>query len=204
MPSRSEKAQLFQQQQRNGYPQLISGDGNDDTALPGYSEVPSPSSTPASHNSPNTDHPQSLPAIPGLPSLDLSRYVIQGASLSNDETTVTVSGVPKLCTDPNALTEFLTTQAALPPRPQIHITGSHDRYGQRKLDFDVHINLLRYLVPSASPNSGAAAPLNYVKLVGPNEMAFRGEATKNILPHPNGGLKEWARRFCRDSSTSKA
>ncbi|KAA8641972.1 hypothetical protein EYZ11_006249 [Aspergillus tanneri] len=196
MSRKSQKAQLGRQYNPlqaglcpNQNPE--NGTTDCDSSLPAYSELPAPM-----NSTPPTLSPQSLTITPGLPPINLSQYFIPDASVSKDETTITISST-HLCTNESALTDFLTTQAALPPHPQIHLTGVHDVYGEREVDFDIHISLFRYLIPSENP------PLNYIKIIGPDELAFRGDSTRTILPHVDGGLKEWARRFCHDSSPSK-
>lgn len=139
-------------------------------------------------------HQRALASTPGLPDVNLLQYLPPGASISKDESTVTLPSA-ELCADANALVDFLHAQAALPPRPQIHITGVHNDY---EVDFDLRINLQRYIIPPSGH-----APLNYVKLVEPNELAFRGNSTRTILPHIDGGLRAWAWRFCHDDSFHK-
>jgi len=45
--------------------------------------------------------------------------------------------------------------------------------------------------------------MNYVKIIGPREMGHRGEGRETTLPTVAGGLEEWARMFCADTSAIK-
>lgn len=155
--------------------------------LPAYSE----------RTKPPDPRPPDLTTTPGLPPLVLARYAVPDGEMSPDDTTLTVSSA-QLCRDANALTDFIATQAALPPRPQIHITGVHDDYGDRTVDFDLRVDLMRYLVPSAP-----AAPLNYMRTMTAEEVACRGAAPPTATLHVDEGLQGWTRRFCQDESPSK-
>ena len=188
----SEKGEKSTQQQR--YPphaeQEVPPEDND--GLPGYSEVlQQPRADSGAGN-----HP--FAATPGMPEVDITQYLLPGAVASKDGSTITVNN-GNLCSDPNALVHFVNTQAALPPRPEIRITGVHNSYGETKTDFDIRVNVMRYLI--RKPTDG---PLNFIKMVEPKELAFRGDAAKSTLPHANGGLNEWAQMFCRDPSPDKS
>ena len=141
-----------------------------------------------------TTSPQT-PCIPGLPNLDFHKYQLPESILSDDQVTTTTYA-PILSSDPNALTKFLHEQAALPPRPQIHIQGSHDEYGSQKTDFDVRLNMIRYIIPESNK-------WHYLKFVGDHQMAFRGGAAKSTTPPTKNGVAEWTHRFCRESSALK-
>lgn len=45
---------------------------------------------------------------------------------------------------------------------------------------------------------------NYVKLVAEGELAYRGKNDAAISPVVKGGLDEWAKRFCKESSAMKS
>lgn len=64
-------------------------------------------------------------------------------------------------------------------------------------DFDIKLNMLWYFVPTQSNG------WNYLKLVSDNEPAFRGKNTPTTTPAVKGGLEDWARRFCSESSSQK-
>jgi hypothetical protein len=100
---------------------------------------------------------------------------------------------------PTALSRFSNAQAALPPRPEIQKTGVHNAYGESRTDFDIRVNIMRYLIRKLGDG-----PPNYVKMVEPKELAFRGDAVKSAVPHAGGGLRDWAEMFCRDASADKS
>lgn len=64
-------------------------------------------------------------------------------------------------------------------------------------DFNIKLNMLRYFVPTQSNG------WNYLRLVGDNEIAFRGKHTQTTTPVVKGGIEDWARRFCNESSSQK-
>ncbi|KAL1960725.1 hypothetical protein VTO42DRAFT_6555 [Malbranchea cinnamomea] len=131
---------------------------------------------------------QPLRSTPGLPPLNFTRYQIAEATLSKDKTTITVTQ-PDLSTNPVRLAKFITEQAALPPKPEIRIMGIRDSvYGENKVDFDIRINMLRYILRPPS-----SQPWNYMKIVGGVDGRNGG----------NGGLGAWAKQFCNDNAAKK-
>lgn len=84
-----------------------------------------------------------------------------------------------------------------------------DRFNQHFLDFDVKLNMLRYILPSqARPESSndfgnAGEWWNYVKLAGEGEMAFRGRNEQTMSPALKG-LEQWAIRFCNETVALKS
>ena len=67
------------------------------------------------------------------------------------------------------------------------------------IDFDIKLNLMNLIVP----DEDRKGRMNYVKVIGPGEMGFRGEGRETTVPAVTGGLEEWARRYCEDSSAIK-
>lgn len=49
----------------------------------------------------------------------------------------------------------------------------------------------------------AKSRLNYVKVIGPGELGFRGGTKETTAPTVGGSLEEWARRFCEDGAAIK-
>jgi len=45
--------------------------------------------------------------------------------------------------------------------------------------------------------------MNYVKLIGPGEVGFRGDFKETTVPTVTGGLQEWATKFCSDPGSFK-
>ena len=65
------------------------------------------------------------------------------------------------------------------------------------MDFDVKMNIMNLIVPEDEKRK-----MNYVKIMGPGELGFRGEARPTTLPQL-AGLEDWARRYCEDASAIK-
>ena len=110
-------------------------------------------------NTANAETPlTSVSDLSFLPSIPWTEYVIPNSSLSKDRTTVATSD-PSILYSANALAEFIRAQSALPPVPEICITGSHksNRLGEdssmTKVDFDIKLKMLQYLLPK-TPKPG--------------------------------------------------
>lgn len=108
-------------------------------------------------------------------------------------TTVTVSD-EQLATVSAALPSFLMAQAALPPRPILHIRGIV--LGATKLH--PKINMMRYFVCKKDEQAW-----NYVKTVARNEFAYRRGDSVSVEPHCDT-LSEWAQRFVESSTGNKS
>jgi hypothetical protein len=167
---------------------------NEYDGLPGYSEV---STTSTINLSQAVTWHKRLLNTPGLPPVDILQYLPGNATLSADKKTITVCD-QNLCNDPAALAAFISVQAALPPRPQIRITGTTIGPHVRGADFDIRIDMMRYFM-----RPRGQAQWNFVKTVEQGEMAFRGEAAKTQKPH-EFSTQEWATRFCKSSAANKA
>lgn len=158
-----------------------------DDTLPGYSENSRTTGSPTSIGI------QQLLATPGLPNINFLAYLSSNATLSSDCTTVTVRD-PRLVTVPAALASFIEAQAALPPRPVLHIVGS----ANGNTEFDLKIDMMRYFV------RGRDEPAwNYVEMVDRNEVAYRGESSVSVTPHCDT-LLEWAQKFVESSAGNKS
>lgn len=149
---------------------------------------------PTIHDQPRSSrYPRS---IPWLPNLDYSKCSIPDCKVSKDGAVIATYH-PSLSSDPRALARFIQEQAALPPLPYIHIVGRSRETMMQPPDFDIKLNMLWYFVPTQSNG------WNYLKLVSDNEPAFRGKNTPTTTPAVKGGLEDWARRFCSESSSQK-
>lgn len=137
-------------------------------------------------------------ALPGT--IDFSKYSIPEASLSKDGSTVSTYH-PSFTSNPSTLVRFVQEQARLPPLPYIHIQGAK-RDLQPQRDFDIKINMLSLFL--AAQGTDQSNQWNYVKLVGDEESAYRGKHNPSTLPTVKGGLDEWAKRFCKETSTLKS
>lgn len=135
------------------------------------------------------------PASSVFPLINFHKYIIPQAQLSRDGSTISVYH-PSLSTHAETLVNFIKEQASLPPLPYIHVQGKD--HGTLEKNFDLKINMLPMFL-SQGQNGW-----NYVKLVAEGEMAYRGRNTVSISPNVNGGLEEWATRFCKESSSTKS
>jgi hypothetical protein len=134
-----------------------------------------------------------------FPLIDFSKYSIPDSSLSKDGSTISTYH-PSFSSNPANLVRFIQEQAALPPLPYIHILG--DDNGGIQRDFDIKINMLpMFLNQIAGSNQNR---WNYVKLVADGESAYRGRSDAGVSPAVKGGLDEWAKRFCKESSAMKS
>ncbi|KAH7035414.1 uncharacterized protein B0I36DRAFT_360788 [Microdochium trichocladiopsis] len=132
---------------------------------------------------------------PGLPAIDYRQYLPPLFEMSTDTTTIT-SKASYLSQNPGALAGLVRTLAAVPPKPMITLQGKRGN----KVDFNVKLNLFNLLVPR-----DPGLRMDYLRLVGSDEMAFRGGAQAALKPDltSDGGLEEWCDRFCKDPATVK-
>ncbi|KAJ4300429.1 hypothetical protein N0V88_003104 [Collariella sp. IMI 366227] len=88
-------------------------------------------------------------------------------------------------------------QATIPPKPQIHIVGK--RGG--RLDFSIKINLMHLLVPE-----DARQRMDYLRCVGPGEVAFRGGSKPAVTPEleGEGTVEAWAAKFVADNASVRS
>jgi hypothetical protein len=124
-----------------------------------------------------------------MPNIIFSKYRVPDATLSKDQSTLTTT-FAAFSSDPKALELFIREQAALPPRPLVRVTGTHTEMGQTKVDFDVRLNMMRYLL---HPDE----KWNFVKISPPEKKPSKGSK------EDNDGLRDWAKRFCKDVAMIK-
>ncbi|KAJ9131570.1 hypothetical protein NKR23_g11715 [Pleurostoma richardsiae] len=138
--------------------------------------------------------PKGPQKYPGLPVLDYRLYSPPLFNLSADTTTIK-STAPYLSSTVAALVSLIRAQSTVPPKPQVHITGSRGR----KVDFDIKLNLMHLLVPE-DPRQR----MDYIRCVGSGEPALRGSSKPTARPEVSeGGLEEWCRRFIEDTGPVK-
>jgi hypothetical protein len=157
--------------------------------------TPPPYSGPTS---PSMSQPQPVQTqlhYPGLPRLEYRLYTPATFTLSSDATTIT-SYEPRYSTYPTALVSLIQSLATVPPKPQIRIVGKSSSHGE--VDFDVKINLMTLIA-----TDDVKRRMNYVKLIGPGDVGFRGETSQTTSPSVTGGLEEWAQLFCADTASIK-
>lgn len=164
-------------------------------STPAQEPTPSPSSPPAAlHN------PKPPPRYPGLPLLDYRLYHPALFDLSADKVTIK-SSVPYLSTSADALVALVRQQATVPPKPQIHVVGRRGSSPTSgRVDFSIKLNLMALLVPE-DPRQR----MDYLRCVGPGEVAFRGGSKPSTVPEVegDGGLEAWAARFVADGASVK-
>lgn len=153
--------------------------------------TPPPYSGPSS---PPTARPPARPSYPGLPLLNYSLYSPPHFKLSSDETTVTTYK-PEPNIYPAVLSSLLQSQASVPPKAQIHIKGT----SAGRMDFHIKLNMMSLLVGDNAPKER----WNYLKVIDNGELGWRGDIKMTSEPNINGGLDEWARRYCADNSSIK-
>lgn len=136
-----------------------------------------------------------FPKYPGLPALDYQLYLPPHFKLSSNCTTLRTHA-PHLSSSAPALVSLIRAQAAVPPKPQIHITGRRNG----RTDFALKLNLMPLLVPDSPPAA------DYLRVVRPGETALRGGTRPALEPclGPDAGLDAWARRFVKDPAPAKA
>jgi len=161
----------------------------DPNSLPPYSGPSSGSEI----NLPARPHPRGPQKYPGLPPLDYRLYTPPLFELTSDCNIK--STAPYLSSTAAALVTLVRAQSTVPPKPQIHITGNRGR----KVDFAVKLNLMSLLVPEDAHNR-----MDYLRCVGPGELALRGGHKPAALPDlGDGGLEAWCRRFVEDKAQVK-
>lgn len=138
-----------------------------------------------------------LPRYPGLPKLDYRLYSPPLFNLSKDCKSL-LSRAEHLSTNADALVTLVRTQATVPPKPQIHIQGTHDNGSE--VDFNIKLNLMGLLVADDERQR-----LDYIRCVGENELAYRGGTRPDVLPEVgDAGLEEWCSRYVQDKSSIKS
>jgi hypothetical protein len=60
---------------------------------------------------------------------------------------------------------------------------------------------MNLIVPEGSAKGGSGR-MNYVKVIGPGEVGYRGDFKKSSFPE-KAGLEEWCRSYCEDSASIK-
>ena len=133
--------------------------------------------------------------IPGLPSLDFTRYAPLDSKVSSDLRTTTIVD-SALCKSPQALAKFLQEQITIPPVPEVNFKGIHKGCNGDEVDFDIRLNLLRYFLPRAGE-----AGLEYTKLVSSGTGKAKFKLPENATE--TNGVEQWAQAFCADPALDK-
>ncbi|KAF3767462.1 hypothetical protein M406DRAFT_253163 [Cryphonectria parasitica EP155] len=165
-------------------------------------------------SSPSSSHHQKPPhKHPGLPLLNYQLYAPPLFELSSDCTTLK-STAPYLSSSASALVNLIRAQASVPPKPQLHITGTRANNSYGKPDFALKLNLMHLLVPdetatitiTTTGGKRGQQRMDYIRTVAPGEPALRGGTRPSLEPDlgDHAGLEAWARRFVEDKSPVKA
>ncbi|AEO55382.1 hypothetical protein MYCTH_2299147 [Thermothelomyces thermophilus ATCC 42464] len=168
---------------------------------PPYSGPSTPAQEPIQPHESQTGGPRPPPRYPGLPALDYRLYKPPLFELSSDKTTIKTTAA-HLSTSAEALVALIRQQATVPPKPQVHIVGRRGSSpNSGRVDFDIKLNLLPLLVPE-DPRQR----MDYLRCVGPGEVAFRGGSKPSTQPEVDGdgSLDAWAARFVADTASVKA
>jgi hypothetical protein len=91
---------------------------------------------------------------------------------------------------------IIQAQSALPPKVQIYVRGMGSGATP---DFHIKLNMMPFIIGDKDPQKR----WNYLKVVDDGEMAWRGETKMTGEPKLNGGIDEWVRRYCADTSAIK-
>ncbi|KAL1840563.1 hypothetical protein VTJ49DRAFT_337 [Mycothermus thermophilus] len=231
--SSGEKAQLQWQQLPQPSPSQPPASGSNTVPMteeeldytspvPGSSYIAARSPTPPPYSGPSTpaqqvpspmpqDHdPSCIPRYPGLPVINYRLYRPPLFDLSADKTTIKTTAA-HFSSNAAALVALIRQQATVPPKPQIRIVGR--RQHNPGVDFDLRLNLLPLLVPDDPKQR-----MDYLRCVGPGELAYRGGTKPSIKPDledggggggrrgssGGSGLEAWAARYVADSASVKA
>lgn len=159
------------------------------------SNTPPPYSGPITSSKNMAQPSQTQLVFLGLLRLDYRTYSPQSFSLSSDLTTIT-SYDPRFSASPAALMSLIQSLTTVPPKPIIRIRGKNST--SNEVDFDVKLNMMNLIVPETEKGR-----MNYVKLIGPGELGFRGDFKETTAPTVSRGLEEWASKFCSDPSSVK-
>jgi hypothetical protein len=135
-------------------------------------------------------------SYPGLPRLNYALYSPPNYKLSSDQISITTYK-PEPNVYPAVLMSIIQAQAALPPKVQVHAKGMP--YPGAEPDFHIKLNIMPLIIGDKDPPKR----WNYLKVVDDGEMAWRGETKMTTEPNLNGGIDEWVRRYCADTSAIK-
>ena len=180
---------------------VSSSEINDDNSESRYSyhsnseEPPTSAATPPppSHGrNPITEFPISI---------NLQAYRLPQSVLSQDHVQLTTTSSTYF-ENAQSLVQLVRDQALLPPRPFIHIKGSHSEYGKAygadKIDFELSLDMTPLLVGDGLHQAShlRLAPLS------DNSISITNEKHSLKEDHETD-LELWADKFCRDPAVSK-
>jgi hypothetical protein len=138
-------------------------------------------------------------------------YHVPESTLSSDNKTTTTL-LPILSSSANALREFIKTQAGIPPKPMIHIYGTHtetvhqDQKTKKNtiVDFDIRMDLTNELFDACGQS------WHYLHVPDDQTKAYRGGRMKSLGTGESlsGSDVEdvvdyWCQRYCDDKTPLK-
>ena len=129
--------------------------------------------------------------VPGVPNIQFKAYTPPNSSASSDRSIITIVDTT-LCKSPMALARLIEEQIALPPIPEIRITGMQNSMGEGA-SFDIRLNMMRYFLPSDGQPG-----LTYTKLISCGKSKARASNFEDA-----DEVEKWARIFCKDKSNEK-
>ena len=135
-------------------------------------------------------------------SINLQAYRLPHSAISQDHVQLTTTSLTYL-ENAQSLVQLVRDQALLPPRPLIHIKGSHSEYGKAygedKVDFELSLDMTPLLVGDALHQ---ASYLQVAPFSNENGVSIKDE--KHVLKgNRETDLELWADKFCRDPAMSK-
>ena len=125
-----------------------------------------------------------LTRLHDLPNINYRAYIIPGAQVSEEDGT-TVVHFDRFSLSPDGVMRMVLQQAALPPKPMIHIKGNISFRGDPH--FDLKLNASSLLLRDESD------PWNYTKV-----MASNGRSSSNTLD-----IEQAVLRFCTEEASYK-
>ena len=162
---------------------------SDSDEPPSYSATPPP---PSHGRKPITELPMSI---------NLEAYRLPQSVLSQDHVQLTTTSSTYF-ENAQSLVQLVRDQALLPPRPLIHIKGSHSEYGKAygadKIDFELSLDMTPLLVGDGLHQAShlRLAPLS------DNGISITDEK-HSLKENRETDLELWADKFCRDPAVSK-
>lgn len=132
-----------------------------------------------------------------MATIPFQQYQVPSSTRSADRITLTTTHQPFI-SRPESLANFINQQAQLPPKPALHVTGTHkEGSGANVTDFDLTLSLLPLLSLTTPPPSHPfrlrfTEPPRSAAAANTNKL-FKSSSIRSSEPTP---LQAWARHFC--------
>lgn len=131
--------------------------------------------------------------VPGLPTVPFTSYTPKDCILSKDSSTISLSDVT-LCSSTQDLQRWIVSQISLPPIPEIRIKGSHGWGGGTEIDFDIRLNMLRYII----------TPDHHQALVPKHVFTSIANKPKTSITPSSTEISRLATQFVQNTSSQKS